>query len=731
MAREQQGSNLEPGVIARVAAGIRYAFTGNAPEWFGPQSPQNVVVPAEQREGVAGRMLDFPVAYNTRLTPRAGEAVGFQQLRNLGDNYDLMRLIIESRKDQIAKLRWGFKPKDKKAKPDDRCKQLQDFFAMPDREHTWDEWVRMLLEDMLVIDAPTIYPRMTRGGDLYALEPVDGATIKRVIDVRGRTPEAPDTAYQQILKGLPAVDYTRDELIYRPRNVRTNKVYGYSPVEQVIMTVNIAMRRQVHQLQYYTEGSTPDMLFGVPDTWQPEQIRSFESWFNGLLSGNTAERARAKFIPSGAAPINTKDKALKDEYDEWLARIVCYAFSVSAQPFCKEVNKATAETARKQALAEGMAPVQNWVKNLVDLIVIKYFRWTDLEFYWEFEDERTPLERAQCDEIYARNKIRTDDEIRADNGWDPLTPEQRDQMNPPAPDPFAGFGGMDFTPHDPADDKSAQGKEAVQKRLGKFIAPEDKPRVAKAIKGLRATIDAFFKAQAPVVAQQLAGALDLAKADTPGQEARITDKAKRALQQLNLDDWATELHGDLTDYLAGVAVAGGNESLKALGITDEAVTDKMRERATEWAGDRAAEMVGMKRTADGDLVPNPDAKWQITEGTRERLRGLTETALDEGWSAQKFSDEIEGSDAFSEARADMIARTELARADIEGARTGWAESGLVSGREWLTAPDCCDECQDMNGKIAPVDGDFDGDDVPLHPNCRCNTLPVLIKDNED
>ena len=70
-----------------------------------------------------------------------------------------------------------------------------------------------------------------------------------------------------MLKGLPAVNYSARDIIYRPRNVRAHRVYGYSPVQQVLMTVNIALRRQLWQLDYFTEGSIPDALIGVPTSW--------------------------------------------------------------------------------------------------------------------------------------------------------------------------------------------------------------------------------------------------------------------------------------------------------------------------------------------------------------------------------------------------------------------------------------------------------------------------------
>src|SRR5205823_13102899 len=93
---------------------------------------------------------------------------------------------------------------------DPRLTQLTNFFSYPDREHTWQQWVRLLLEDLLVLDAPVLVPIVSQEGELwspgkslYALEVIDGSTIARKIDAMGRTPAPPSVAYQQILKGLP------------------------------------------------------------------------------------------------------------------------------------------------------------------------------------------------------------------------------------------------------------------------------------------------------------------------------------------------------------------------------------------------------------------------------------------------------------------------------------------------------------------------------------------------
>lgn len=270
----------------------------------------------------------------------------------------------------------------------------------------------MLLEDLLVIDAPTIYPRKTKGGDLYSLDPVDGATIKRVLDVYGRTPIAGETAYQQILKGMPAVDYAFDELFYLPRNPRTHKVYGYSPVEQIINIITLALNRQTYQTSYYTHGSTPDLIFEVPAEWSAEQTKQFSDWWNNLLSGNLTERRRTQFVPKGAKPVDTKEKALTDQADEWIARVACFAFGISPQGFVKEVNRATAETAQQASQSEGLAPLMMWVKSMMDRMISAYFG-SDLEFIWQSDEMVSPKDQAEIDSKYVAANILTADEVRS------------------------------------------------------------------------------------------------------------------------------------------------------------------------------------------------------------------------------------------------------------------------------------------------------------------------------
>lgn len=424
MANQPVRTPIEPSVIQRVTQGIRYIFTGKpGAQWFGPNVPQETQAPVD----VKGRAFDYPTGVNLGLRPREndGSGISFADLRALSDNFDLLRLVIETRKDQMQKLEWTIQPKKPfgqqvRPKADARCERLESFFQYPDRVNPWGTWLRMLLEDVIVLDAPSIYVRKTVGGDVWGFEVVDGATIKILLAPDGRRPLPPMPAYQQVLKGVPAVSYTMEELIYMPRNPRPHRAYGMGFVEQIVFTVNIALRRAVHKLQFYTEGNIPEALIGVPEDWTPEQIAQFQLYWDTLLEGDTAQRRHAKFVPGRLQVQFTRDPQLQDQYDEWLARVVCYCFSLPPFPFVKETNRATAQTAYEAAIQEGLEPFMRYVKGIMDHMIQRHFNHPDLEWVWSNERAMKPDERAAIDNQLIRLGIKSIDDARIERGLDPL-----------------------------------------------------------------------------------------------------------------------------------------------------------------------------------------------------------------------------------------------------------------------------------------------------------------------
>jgi hypothetical protein len=268
-----------------------------------------------------------------------------------------------------------------------------------------------------------------------------------------------------------------------------------------------------------------------------------------------------------------------------------------------------------------------------------------------------------------------------------------------------------------------------RKRRPKKLKPINRNRTA-----VRAARSSFAKAvknvfdkQRPKLAAQIS---ELIRRYTKAEG----DPVDRILPELDFDGWVT-LIIDGEKILVHIVVDGSGQAFSQVDAQlTPALTDQVNEAAAEWARERAAEMVGMRYAADGSLVENPGAEWVITESTRDLLRTDVADAIEQGLSTDELAERLASSYAFSADRAETIARTEIANADIQGSLIGWAQSGVVEGKEVLLSdshdePDECDEAADMG--VVPLEDDFGGlGDPPYHPKCECDISPVLAEEGD-
>lgn len=736
-------------------------------DWQGPLAPLTPVAPQSVQQHV--RTFDYPAGINPQYTPRANEQITFAQLRALAQADDLTRLLIETRKDQVKRQQWQFrlkksegesenKTQDRSAK-DPRIKALTKFFKKPDGEHLFSDWVGMVLEEVLVIDALAILPRFTLGGELFSLDVIDGGTIHRVITAEGKTPQAPDCAYQQILKGVPAAnisaaypeDPTIPQLVYRPRNPRPNKLYGFSPVEQIVMTVNMAIRRFKWQLDGFTEGNIPEAIVGVGEM-NIQQIDEFEQRWNEIQRGDTAAMRRVRFVPGEAAKniTFTKQTEQKNEFDEWLFKIRAFAFSISPQAIVKQMNKASAQESVDASLSEGLSPILQFLIETINLLVETYWGYDDIEFGFKDDKEQSAKDQAEIDDKDIKNGKKSIDEIRVRDGMEPIgvgnffatatgpvflenaVKDAKDALKAPKQEPAAAApgqepptpGGQQPAAEQPPPQKIAKGAKAI----ARISAAKITPKMKRAIPRLTRKIAKFFDSEKKRIAEVISTAYGKVIANkTAADEGGAL--ADRILSELDLDNWV-ELRGPVTDALDAVFKDGGRSSLVDLEVeADDIILKLIDENAVDYAEKRSAELVGMRITSKGKLVPNPNARWAITSSTRQKIRGLVVDAIEDGLTPAELSESIWEDTAFSESRADMVSRTELAKANVEGNMQGWKESGIVAGKEWLLGSehgkeDECDENADDG--VIKLTETFSSDDEgpPAHPDCVCDVIAV-------
>lgn len=180
-------------------------------------------------------------------------------------------------------------------------------------------------------------------------------------------------------------------------------------------------------------------------------------------------------------------------------------------------------------------------------------------------------------------------------------------------------------------------------------------------------------------------------------------------------DWS-KLEAQLRPSLEAVYADGASEAAAQIqamgGSVSASFADDMRDAAADWASTKA-----------GSLIT------QISETTRAAIASDIEAAIADGLSTDELAELLADSYSFSDARAEMIARTEVAFADVQGNMASYRDAG-VERKEWITAGDgdVSDECSaNAAAGPIPIDDPFpDGSDgPPAHPNCRCDVLPVF------
>ena len=215
------------------------------------------------------------------------------------------------------------------------------------------------------------------------------------------------------------------------------------------------------------------------------------------------------------------------------------------------------------------------------------------------------------------------------------------------------------------------------------------------------------------------------KSDPPNPDT-VADELFAAIEQ----EFGT-IPAEIRPQLEQAILSGISEGMMQLGVADTDMIASANTLASDYASDRAAELVGMSYDADGNLVPNPNSEWAISDTTRDRLREIIAQAFEQETPIADIVSDIMDADIFSEARAQMIAATEVQMAQTQGNFDMWQQSGVVLEVSWQLSND--HEGEDICDDLAD-DSPYPIGDCPLpvfdsHPNCSC--VIIASKTTED
>jgi hypothetical protein len=423
----------------------------------GPLVPALINAPREDGRALP-RRYEFPVAWNLQITEQ--RTVPFRLLRDVADGSDITRKCIEVVKASLAGMDWDIslspdatariqadtsgkstliaaRQARQQLMPEiTRCK---DFWAMPDRINglSFPEWVAMAVEEMLVIDALTIYPNMSIAEDnLHSLEILDGSTIKPLLDDRGGRPVPPYPAYQQILWGFPRGEFTAsadadgeftaDDLIYAPRTRRPFTPYGYSAVERALPMIDLYMKRLQWLRTEFTDGVTPSVFIKTGSTYggNPQLLAGYERVMNDDLAGKTEQRMRARMLAEDMEPVfpPSLDSKFSPEMDEYLVKQICGHFGVLPTQIGFSPKGGLGGTGiqkgeQQSAQVIGIQPLTLWLTDLLNQLSYRFLNMPrDLTFLLAPSTDDNNVQEAQQLQMKMESGMITFNEARSELG---------------------------------------------------------------------------------------------------------------------------------------------------------------------------------------------------------------------------------------------------------------------------------------------------------------------------
>ena len=722
--------------------------------------------------------MNMLMGQNLIFTPRPDARMSAADLQALA-RYPLARICITNVLDTISSLRWRIllrkqpgedqKVREAKQAKDDTIQILTDFLSMPDYEHDFTEWVRPLLNDMLTIDAGCVLLRKTDKTQQKIMQEwrvMQGAYITRLVDRNGYTPAPPAPAYQQLWDGIPRLNLTADQLIYKPRNIVyqvdnvSSNLYGLSPVEALADEIEVGIQRLRYVKAFYKDGSIPNVLWVVPANTSPDVVDSAMKLVNKDLSGNLESRRMFRFAqgfrPADAPREETikqfEEPKLSDEYDDLHTRRICFGFGVSPQRLLRMLNRSTAQTNQEAAEEEGIAPYRRWVEDFINFGIQRKMGYDKYEFRFDTSIDPDPLKQAQIEKEVMEAGTATINELRIKRGDDPRPEPEADKLGkwlptgwidigtPPATN--IGGGGGDKSPsgssggNQPPAPKKKPLTKADAVGIPTLNPARDTIRSRNAKSILFSRIWRFFEhiRSSMVIVTPKKSTKSLRK-DADDDERRIEQIIDAIMANIQWNSLPGYVQDAIAEAASDGATIGMDEVQRAfqsgtievslspapVRVIAQSVISEVNQLAADYARDRSAEMVGMK-WVDGELVQNPNAAMAITDSTRNMLRDAITEAFEREAPLQELTERIKNAGVFSEERAQLIADTEVKYAQSGGNYAAWEKSGIVESVRWLvrSTHDVQDEC-DLNEAAGAVKlGELFPSGVrctPAHPQC--------------
>jgi ferritin-like metal-binding protein YciE len=367
---------------------------------------------------------------------RRGSNITLQTLRRMSRANWVDRSCIVTLRDEITGIPWDIVPIEPRQPYSETFKKyLIKLLKKPNSNNeNWRTFIDKVIEDILAVDAGVVEKTRDYKGRIIELFAVDGTTIKPLYDKYGLVG---DIAYQQFMPNIkePVADWNNDDMIYMMWNPQSGMDMfglGCSPVEAGIACGTAFLYAEAYNMKWFSGNTIPQMIINLGKDVQPAQVDQFRTFLLSEMQG--LEGAHTPIVGSFGDDFKTVE-LLKDpqnmawqDYLKWQMQWKVALYRMSPQDIGFGLDQYKVEGQVQQQLSKNKAvnSLKGILKEYIDTEIIGDKGWdisfedANLQFKWIDSTSVDPKDQAAVDKIYLDAGVVSINEVRAEQGKDPI-----------------------------------------------------------------------------------------------------------------------------------------------------------------------------------------------------------------------------------------------------------------------------------------------------------------------
>lgn len=426
--------NALPQVVADMMPAIEFMQAQYEEQAFAKALSKPNVIPFPTQNAKTGERGMQSVYLDERRVEILGDyyespmGLTFDMMRHMVQRTPILSSVIMTRERQIRRFcrvqedgkgpGFAIRPKDPSAKVGERertsVQALESFFTNCGWENNprqrqrlkrdnFGNFMSKLVRDSLTLDSAAIETewKRDRKKGLDGMYAVDGATIRLCTEQGYRGDD--EIFALQVVQGNLRAAYTLDDLIYVPRNPRSDVMvggYGMSEVELLVQTVTGLLNAMTYNMKFFDSNSIPKGILHLSGNYDNNDLNSFKRYWNAMVKGiNNAwtmpvlvskdQESRAAFEKLGV----DVDEIMFAKWMTFLTSIICAIFGmapdeINFESFTAGTSSLSGKDTEEKLINskdKGLIPLMSYFEDLFsDYVVAEFsdkyvFRWTGME----------------------------------------------------------------------------------------------------------------------------------------------------------------------------------------------------------------------------------------------------------------------------------------------------------------------------------------------------------------